>query len=330
MCKVSFIVTAYNLEQYIERCINSLINQTMQDIEIIVVNDGSTDSTTKIMDKLAKEDSRIKNIYQENSGVSEARLRGVHESTGEYIIFIDGDDWVSNELAQNTYFIASNNNYDIICFDYYNAYDNNVIKEKHNNINKEVFEFEYLELILEQKINHELWNKLIKKEFIEKTNYNNISNIGMGEDLAINVEFGVNRPKVRFIEGMYYYYYQRQGSAMHRFDKNSLDIVKSLNYIELTLKEHNILDKYEKYVEFLEFIHLYVNHLLFQTEIINDIHKKFYYSWKEKHVIIRKNELCKKYIKSNFNRKIKLLFIAFNCNYYIGCSLVRLKRLIKR
>ena len=115
---ISVIMPAYNAEKYIEESIKSVINQTYTNIELIIVNDCSKDKTQEIIDKWSKEDSRIKNIYQENSGVSEARLRGVHESTGEYIIFIDGDDWVSNELAQNTYFIASNNNYDIICFDY--------------------------------------------------------------------------------------------------------------------------------------------------------------------------------------------------------------------
>lgn len=328
MCKISFIVTVYNLEAYIEKCIKSLMRQTMKDIEIIVIDDGSKDESKEIIDRLAKEDSRIKNIYQENSGVSRARINGFNNSTGEYIIFIDGDDWVSAELAQEAYCVGSKNDYDIVCFDYYNVKYDNKIQEEHNNINKDVSEYEYLELILEQKINHELWNKLIKREFINKTNYCGINNIGMGEDLAINVEFGVNKPKVRFIQGCYYYYYQRQGSVMHRFDKNSLDIEKALNYIELTLEKKNILYKYEKQIEFLYFIHIYVNDILFQTEIINDIHKKAYNIWRGKNIRVKNNKLCMDFIKSMFTVKTKILFKAFNLNYYMGCFLVKLKKLI--
>ena len=330
MCKVSFIVTAYNLEQYIERCLNSLMNQTMKDIEIIIVNDGSTDNTNKIIDGLSLKDSRIKNIYQKNCGVSQARIRGINEAIGEYIIFIDGDDWVSNALAKDAYLNAISNNYDIICFDYSYAYENNIIEERHNKINKELSGSEYLELILEEKINHELWNKLIKKEFIEKTNYKNITNIKMGEDLAINVELGINNPKVRFIDGMHYYYYQREGSAMNKVDSNSLDIVKSLNYIEATIKKHGMLDEYKMQLEFLNFIHLCVIRLLFQTKVINDVHKKFYDIWKKKKIKITNNRLCMEYINNNFNKKIKILFVAFNCNYYIGYSLIRIKNLFSK
>ena len=91
MTKVSIIVPVYNTENYIERCLNSLVNQTLEDIEIIVVNDGSTDNTGKILQKYR---DKIKIIEQKNSGIATTRNKGLEIATGKYIAFVDSDDWL--------------------------------------------------------------------------------------------------------------------------------------------------------------------------------------------------------------------------------------------
>ena len=96
--KASIIIAAYNIETYIRRCIISIINQTLKDIEIIVVNDGSTDNTLGIIKELYKLDNRIIIVNQENKGLIEARKSGLNIAKGEYILFVDGDDWIDNEL----------------------------------------------------------------------------------------------------------------------------------------------------------------------------------------------------------------------------------------
>ena len=111
--KVSIIVPIYNTEKYIEKCLNSLVNQTLRDIEIICVNDGSTDNSMIIVRKFANKDSRIKIIEQQNKKQGAARNAGMRIATGEYIGFVDSDDWVDWDFYEKLYNTAKNHNFDI-------------------------------------------------------------------------------------------------------------------------------------------------------------------------------------------------------------------------
>lgn len=113
--KVSVIVPIYNVEKYLAKCLNSLVNQTLKEIEIICVNDGSTDNSAKILEYFTKNDSRIKVISQQNLGISVARNAGLNIATGEYIGFVDSDDWVDLEFFEKLYNVAKENSADISC-----------------------------------------------------------------------------------------------------------------------------------------------------------------------------------------------------------------------
>lgn len=115
MPKVSVIIPIYNVEQYLRRCLDSIINQTLTDIEIICVNDGSTDNSPQILEEYAKADNRIKIINQVNSGVSEARNTGIKNASGEYIGWVDPDDYVDTDYFEKLYTAATENNADIAC-----------------------------------------------------------------------------------------------------------------------------------------------------------------------------------------------------------------------
>ena len=115
MAKISVVVPVYNVEAYLERCLDSLINQTLSDIEIICVNDGSTDSSPEKLEEFAKKDSRIKIINQENGGLSAARNTGIEAATGEYIGFVDSDDYVDLDFYEKLYNAATSHNADISC-----------------------------------------------------------------------------------------------------------------------------------------------------------------------------------------------------------------------
>ena len=112
--KVSIIVPMYGVEQYIEKCIESLLNQTLQEIEIILVNDGSPDRSGEIADEYEKKDSRIKVVHQKNAGLGPARNSGIRVATGEYIGFVDSDDWANYEMFARLYEAAVKNNADIV------------------------------------------------------------------------------------------------------------------------------------------------------------------------------------------------------------------------
>ena len=127
--KVSIIVPTYNVENYIEDCLDSLVNQTLQDIEIIVINDGSTDNTLENILKYSTKDKRIKVLYQKNAGPSAARNKGLEAATGEYVAFVDADDWISPNYMENLYREITQNNCDI-------AVSSVIRKGKHKNKTK--------------------------------------------------------------------------------------------------------------------------------------------------------------------------------------------------
>ena len=127
--KVSAVVAAYNIDKYIEKCLESIINQTLANIEIIVVNDGSTDETLNIINKLSLKDKRLIVIDKANQGLIEARKSGLEAATGEYVLFIDGDDWLELEALDLLYKHASEHEYDIVMYNAYISYDNNVRKK---------------------------------------------------------------------------------------------------------------------------------------------------------------------------------------------------------
>ena len=116
MVKISVIIPVYNVEKYLKECLDSVINQTLKDIEIICVNDGSTDNSLNILENYAKKDNRIIVISQKNKGLSGARNTGLKYCSGEYVSFIDSDDYVSKDLFELTYNNAISNNSDLVIF----------------------------------------------------------------------------------------------------------------------------------------------------------------------------------------------------------------------
>ena len=127
--KVSVIVPVYNVEKYLKRCLDSLINQTLKDIEIIVVNDGSTDNSLDILNKYAENDSRIKVIDKENSGVSDCRNIAMKQMKGKYIMFVDSDDWIDNNALEIMYTKIEEEKSDVVMCTYMREFTNHS-KEK--------------------------------------------------------------------------------------------------------------------------------------------------------------------------------------------------------
>lgn len=130
MGKVSVIIPVYNLENLIERCLNSVLSQTYKDIEIITVDDGSVDKSAEIIKNLMKENKNIVYRYKENGGQSTARNLGLKIATGDYILFIDGDDWIENSMIEEMMEPFARGDYDVVICDYYRDYENESIYTK--------------------------------------------------------------------------------------------------------------------------------------------------------------------------------------------------------
>lgn len=134
--QISFIVPVYNTEKYIYQCVNSILEQSFQNFEIVLVDDGSRDSCPFICDDYAGKDNRIKVIHQKNKGVSAARNRGIQEASGEFVYFVDSDDWIEQDEISRLYTEAVKTKADVIFTDCYEQYDNGAMKRIHLYSNK--------------------------------------------------------------------------------------------------------------------------------------------------------------------------------------------------
>lgn len=132
MSKVSVIIPVYNVEDYLQRCVASVQNQTEKDIEIILVDDGSTDSCGAICDRFAEQDQRIRVIHQANGGLGAARNTGIQAATSPYILFADSDDYIDADLAEKAYIAAETNHADIVMFGYNRVYEDGRVDYAYN------------------------------------------------------------------------------------------------------------------------------------------------------------------------------------------------------
>lgn len=166
--KITIIIPMYNTEEYIEKCIKSAINQTYKNLEIIIINDGSTDNGLQICERLKKEDNRIKIINQENRGVSDARNTGLEAATGEYIGFIDSDDFIEENMYEKLMGYMEKYNADLVSARAYIIDRNGVLEVSHYNNYVDSFEDEksILKSYVDGFLTIAVWDKLFKREVI--------------------------------------------------------------------------------------------------------------------------------------------------------------------
>ena len=248
--KISVIVPVYNVEQYLERCIDSIINQTYKNLEIILVNDGSTDNSGQLCDELAKKDDRIRVIHKKNGGLSDARNVGVDEAKAELIGFIDSDDYIDEDM----YELLINNlkaaNADLSMCGHYDVY-NNVLEAQV--VDKKTWELspqEAIKMVMEAKIlSVTAVNKLYKKSLFSELKFE----IGkIAEDAFIMIKLLDKCNKIVATNEKKYYYVHRENSITTQ--KFSL---KFLNVIEAYEQNKEII--LEKYPELKEVAQMRMN-----------------------------------------------------------------------
>lgn len=224
--KISIIVPIYNVEMYLEECINSLIHQTYSNIEIILIDDGSSDSSGKICDKYKKIDNRIRVVHKENGGVSSARNAGIRLVNTKYISFVDPDDYVSEQFIEKLYNSLVDNSADIAVCNFFTIREKNIIEDrkiKNNSLNQE----EALRLLVKDEImSSYLWNKMFKKELFENLQFD----IGYRyEDIRIMHKIFLKAKKIVMIEDSLYYYRIRMDSITNStLLNNSKELIDAL------------------------------------------------------------------------------------------------------
>ena len=219
---ISIIIPVYKVEKYLKECVDSVLNQTHKNLEIILVDDGSPDNCPKICDEYAKKDSRVKVVHKENGGVSSARNTGIDVSTGEFIMFFDSDDWIERDLCEKAMTTMINNNNDVVFWTYVREFQNNssikIIYDKDTSfgenecknlyrriigpLGKELFHPENLEVL------SSLWNKVYKSDIIKNNNirFFDINKIGASEDGLFNIEYFKYVKSASYINRAFYHY----------------------------------------------------------------------------------------------------------------------------
>ena len=223
---VSIIVPVYKVENEIDRCIQSILNQTYTSIEIILVDDGSPDKCPEICDAYAKQDKRIKVIHKENGGLSDARNVGLDVAKGEYIAFIDSDDWVEDSFIEQLLTNLISTNSDISICGYTLVNENN--QKRHYSAQKdlELLENEEAlrELFTQEKFGCMVWQKLYRKELFKDIRFpvNKLY-----EDVAVSLPLFIKSKQCVISNKELYFYFQRNSSIVNsRFNKNKLDMLE--------------------------------------------------------------------------------------------------------
>lgn len=249
--KVSVVVTVYNTEKYLRRCLDSIINQNFKDIEIVCVNDGSTDNSLKILNEYAEKDSRVKVVDQENQGVSGARNTGVREASAKYLSFVDSDDYVDPKIYEKGYNLISSNDADVYIMNWDRFFsDTNLVKEnpyydsKVNIIGdgKKTIGFPHKTYGLRLGV---VWDKIYRKDIITENNFKFEKDVYYGEDTIFNwILFTRVKKVITDGNSLYFYRDSRPGSIMttlnnRRRIENHIAIAKHL------VEEYNKTDYFK-------------------------------------------------------------------------------------
>ena len=223
---VSVIVPVYNVEKYIDRCVNSIINQTYKTIEIILVDDGSTDSCSKICDKYANEDTRIKVIHKENGGLSDARNEGIKIATGKYITLIDSDDYVEPDYVELLYNLLIENDADMSVCKHFVVYENAGTIDTGTGNFYNLSPKEALEMLLYgNDFDLGACEKLYKKELFENIKY---PKGRLFEDAATTYKLIDLCKKISFkSEAKYTYYIRSNSITTNSFNSKKMDLIIS-------------------------------------------------------------------------------------------------------
>lgn len=262
--KISVIVPVYNVEKYLHKCLDSIINQRFRDIEIICINDGSTDSSLDILEIYAKKDNRIKVISQKNSGPGHARNVGLANANGEYISFVDSDDFLCENSLMEVYFNAISNDSDISIFKFYNFNEDGDTYIPTGLLSDDVFgevdynNFTFTYKDIKEHVMHNyfaVWFKLYKKEFLDRYALSFPEGI-VYEDVLFQVKSFLFADKMSFLPKHLYNYTVSNTDSIMNNGSQIFDIVGVIDSVEEFLRDFLVYDEFELEFSMFKIIHL--------------------------------------------------------------------------
>lgn len=315
---ISVIIPIYMVEKYLNKCIDSVINQTYKNLEIILVNDGSKDNCKKICEEYAKKDSRIKIINKSNGGLSDARNKGLEVSNGKYIGFVDSDDYISKDMYKNLYENIIKYDADIAICEYIEVNENGEnIKENKKIIENGVKIYSREEamykLLEDNEITNHVWNKLYKSSLFKDIEFPKGLKF---EDIAVMYKLIDKANRVVHISEILYFYVQRDGSILNmrtedlietriKIDRERLNFLENKKYNKENLLKNKVN----------EIIHYHLESAIcnFKKFYKSEIMKKEY----DELMLIDRKKIMK--IIGSTRRKIIYIILKINRNiaYYI-------------
>ncbi len=323
--KVSVIIPVYQAEKYLTKCLESILNQTYENIEVILIDDGSKDNSLAICNKYKELDSRVFVIKQGNSGVSKARNVGINSAKGDYVFFVDSDDWIENNTLEKLVYEIKENNLDCIGFNYIKEYENYSIKNTSYILEEKIYRGDDCQdvarkaigLVGEELKNIEAFNfmaspcsKIYKKSIIVDNGiyFEDIRQIGSFEDGLFNIAFFLNCKSFMY-KNDYYYHYRKTNyqSITSTYRENVLN--KQINQLELIKKVAEIDSNkffYEAYQNRISFLSMeyFVNVVMSE--------KKFVEKYREIAMLFKNKE----YVRALKNFSLKHLSLKWKMYYF--------------
>ncbi|BFP42754.1 hypothetical protein FGF1_35990 [Flavobacteriaceae bacterium GF1] len=244
---VSVIVPIYRIENYLPKCIDSLLNQSFLNFELILVDDGSPDNCPDICDAYAKKDSRVKVIHKENGGLLSARKAGLKNAKGKYVSYVDGDDWVDRYYLDVLFKLAEANAADLVVTGHFREFDGKIetIKPKYTGIFDETeIQSSILPKVIyngrfcEHEISTYVWNKLFRRDLLLEVLFDVPNEIIMGEDAAITYAYLALSKKLTISKIPLYYYRQRHDSIVKSIENPTMEYYRLgllMNFLKLNL-----------------------------------------------------------------------------------------------
>lgn len=322
--KISIIVPVYNVEAYLERCVESILKQTYTNLEILLVNDGSTDKSGELCDKLALRDHRIRVIHKENGGLSDARNRGIDEASSNLIGFIDSDDYIDEDMYETLYRQMVASKADLSMCGHYDVYHQIPEKQVAEIKTWELMPEEAIKMVMEAKIlSVTAVNKLYKKALFEQLRFR----IGkIAEDAFIMVDLIHQCSKIVATNEKKYYYVHRENSiTTQKFSLKFLNVIEAYEQNAKIISE-NYPDLYDVAIMRLNWAYFYVlDRLLvdndFKDKVLED--RLISYLKKNKKSIL---------MDSRFTRARKMSFLALclSRKLYLKILLAQTKRQEKK
>ena len=317
--KISVIVPVYNVENYLEKCLNSLVNQTLEEIEILVINDGSTDNSQKIIDEFQnKFPQKIKTFAKENGGLSDARNYGIDRATGEFLAFVDSDDYVSENMFMEMYDLAIKNEAELVICNLQKV-------DEHGNVTQKLTQIPNLSEKIELEKNFSVFsdlsyfacNKIFKRELFDGKRFQK----GMHfEDIELVPQLLLRCKTLAKTDAFHYQYLERTNSISKSHTKRGLDILRAVENVEKAFEKSNYFNKKKelKGFQILEGVYTFLAYLAFvkDDEVFNKMNLQLKKFIKERDISLKEILIYKR-----FGRNYLLSLPFKKIIYYLLCFL---------